>query len=116
MSKVSVSLDITGRLFKTHVNDMPTLFYLFTGHGVFCWSQVGWNITHWRTFRKLRQYFEHDQRGSIYPSSELDFLVETGKSVAETFGKVCLTCILDDYLDLVEKYNRLMERKNIKNE
>lgn len=114
MSRIETTLEITGRLFKTYIKDMPTLFYFWTRRGVFCWSRnEGWNITHWQTFRELRQYFERDQGGSIYPSSELEFLMETGKSVVETFDRVCLTNILNDYNDLVDKYNKLVvEKKN----
>jgi hypothetical protein len=114
VSRIETTLEITGRLFKTYIKDMPTLFYFWTRRGVFCWSRnEGWNITHWQTFRELRQYFERDQGGSIYPSSELEFLMETGKSVVETFDRVCLTNILNDYNDLVDKYNKLVvEKKN----
>ena len=85
MNRIKIEIEITGSLFKTFVKDLPTLYYLLTPLGALCWQkEEGWHMTSWGTYEELKEYFEQAQRGEIHPSSELEFLLNTGKSVHET--------------------------------
>lgn len=111
MSKIPLSLNAPGRLFKIFVKDMPMLFYFCTASTIFCWSQErGWRLTYWQKFKGLRYYIEHLQRGKISLSSELEFLLETGKDLSSTFKEIKISHIISDYkmeVELKAQRNRL---------